>query len=165
MGAGWIYAEILDTKLGETKESGAMKLTQLDGKLSVTAQIAPGAPREFADAGVRTLINNRPDDEEPGQLNHDDARAEAEAVGLSYLYQPVTMTTIDRAAIDAFADAVAQSPGPVVAHCRSGTRCYTLWAAGKVLRNGADPDRLIAEATTRGFDISALHAVLARAKG
>lgn len=142
-----------------------MKLTQLDDKLSVTAQIAPGAPREFAQSGVRTLINNRPDDEEPGQFNHGDARAEAESVGLAYLYQPVTMATIDRAAIDAFADSVAQSPGPVIAHCRSGTRCYTLWAAGKVLRNGADAEKLIAEATTRGFDISALRTVVSQAKG
>jgi sulfide:quinone oxidoreductase len=141
-----------------------MKLQKLDDKLSVMPQIAPGDARAIAAGGARTLINNRPDDEEPGQLNHDVARAEAESVGLTYLYQPVTTPTIDRAAIDAFADAVAQSPGPVVAHCRSGTRCYVLWAAGKVLRNGADPDRLIEEATTRGFDISALRGVLERAK-
>jgi sulfide:quinone oxidoreductase len=141
-----------------------MKLQKLDDKLSVAAQIAPGDARTIAADGARTLINNRPDGEEPNQLSHDDARAEAETVGLAYLYQPVTTPTIDRAAIDAFADAVATSPGPVVAHCRSGTRCYVLWAASKVLRNGADPEQLIQEATGRGFDIAALRGVLDRAK-
>jgi uncharacterized protein (TIGR01244 family) len=142
-----------------------MNLHKLDDKLSVAAQIAPGDARAIAGGGARMLINNRPDGEEPGQMSHGDARAEAASVGLGYLYQPVTTPTIDRAAIDTFADAVAQSPGPVVAHCRSGTRCYVLWAAGKVLRNGADPERLIEEASGRGFDISALRGVLDRAKG
>src|SRR5205814_1175915 len=84
---------------------------------------------DLAKEGVKTLINNRPDGEEPVQLSSADARAQAEKLGLQYIYLPVRTDTITAADIDAFARALKSSPKPILAHCRSGTRCYLLWAA------------------------------------
>src|SRR6201988_2180456 len=99
----------------------------------------------LAAAGVRTIINNRPDGEDPGQLPAAEARRIAEARGLAYHHIPITAATLSRADVDAFAAVLRNAPAPVVAHCRTGTRSALLWALAR-LREGADPFSLVAEA-------------------
>ena len=53
--------------------------TKINDQLSVAAQISLDDLAAFKAAGYTTIINNRPDNEEPGQLDH--VRAEAEAKG------------------------------------------------------------------------------------
>jgi uncharacterized protein (TIGR01244 family) len=110
---------------------------------------------------VRTIINNRPDGEDPGQLPAAEAQRIAEAHGLAYHYIPITAATLSRADVDAFAATLRAASAPVVAHCRSGTRSTLLWALVR-MREGADPLSLIAEAARHGIDIGALPAVAAR---
>src|SRR5215472_8709367 len=115
----------------------------------------------LAGAGVRTIINNRPDGEDPGQLPAAEARRLAEAHGISYHHIPITAATLSRADVGAFAETLRNAPTPVVAHCRSGTRSALLWALAR-MREGADPFSLIAEAAGHGIDIASLPAVAAR---
>jgi uncharacterized protein (TIGR01244 family) len=115
----------------------------------------------LAAAGVRTIINNRPDGEDPGQLPAVEARRIAEAHGIAYHHIPITAATLSRADVDAFATALRSGPAPVVAHCRSGTRSALLWALTR-MREGANALSLIAEAAQHGIDIAALPAVVAR---
>src|SRR5947207_8606071 len=82
----------------------------------------------LADAGVKTIINNRPDGEDPGQLDAAEARRTAEARGIAYHHIPVTAASLSRADVDAFGAVLAAAPKPIVAHCRSGTRSSLLWA-------------------------------------
>src|SRR5215210_3068619 len=56
----------------------------------------------LADSGVRTIVNNRPDGEDPGQLPADEARRLAEALGIAYHHIPITAATLSRADVDAF---------------------------------------------------------------
>ena len=109
----------------------------------------------LAKAGTRTIINNRPDGEDPGQL------PAADAQGIVYHHIPVTAATLSRADVDAFAAALRDAPAPVVAHCRSGTRSALLWALVR-MREGADALSLIATAARHGIDIASLPAVAAR---
>jgi uncharacterized protein (TIGR01244 family) len=115
----------------------------------------------LAEAGVRTIINNRPDGEDPGQLPAADAWRLAEAHGIVYHHIPVTAATLSRADVDAFAEALRDAPAPVVAHCRSGTRSALLWALVR-MREGANALSLIAEAAQHGIDIAVLPAIAAR---
>ena len=115
----------------------------------------------LAHTGVRTIINNRPDDEDPGQLPAAEARRLAEVHGIAYHHIPVTAASLSRADIDAFAAVLGSAPQPVVAHCRSGTRSALLWALAR-MREGADPFALVAEAARHGIDIAALPAIAAR---
>src|SRR5919112_5356228 len=55
----------------------------------------------LADSGVRTIVNNRPDGEDPGQLPADEARLLAEARGIAYHHIPVTAATLTRGDVDA----------------------------------------------------------------
>ena len=139
----------------------APELATLAPGLSVTGRLDAPDIEALADAGVRTIINNRPDGEDRGQLAAAEARRIAEAHGLAYHHIPITAATLSRADVDAFAAVLRDAPAPVVAHCRTGTRSALLWALAR-LREGADPFSLGAEAARYGIDIASLPAVAAR---
>jgi uncharacterized protein (TIGR01244 family) len=136
-------------------------LAPLAPGLSAAGRLDAGDIDALAAAGVRTIINNRPDDEDPGQLPAVEARRRAAAHGMTYHHIPVTAASLSRADVDAFAAALASAPQPIVAHCRSGTRSTLLWALAR-LRAGDDASALIAEAAKHGIDIAALPAFAAR---
>ncbi|MBV9858791.1 MAG: TIGR01244 family phosphatase [Alphaproteobacteria bacterium] len=137
------------------------RLVPLAPGLSVTGALDSSDIAALARSGVRAIINNRPDGEEPGQLPAAEARGLAEAQGVAYHHIPITAATLSAADVDAFAAALDGSERPVVAHCRSGTRSTLLWALTR-LRAGADPAALVAEAAGHGIDIAALPSIAAR---
>jgi uncharacterized protein (TIGR01244 family) len=139
----------------------APQLVSLGPGLSVTGRLDRSDLEALARAGARTIINNRPDGEDPGQLPAAEARRIAELHGLTYHHIPITAATLSRSDVDAFAVALRDAAGPVVAHCRSGTRSTLLWALSR-MREGADSLALIAEAARHGIDIASLPAVAAR---
>lgn len=143
----------------------------MPSSLPALAELAPGLCaagkldrsdiEALAAAGVRTIVNNRPDDEDPGQLPAAEARRVAEAHGIAYHHIPVTAASLTRADVDAFAAVLASAPAPTVVHCRSGTRSTLLWALTR-LGEGADPAALVAQAARNGIDIAALPVIAAR---
>ncbi len=136
-------------------------LAELAPGLSAAGKLDRADIEALADSGVKTIINNRPDAEDPGQLPAADARKLAEARGIAYHHIPFTAATLTKAEVDAFAATLASAKGPVVAHCRSGTRSTLVWALTR-MREGADPMALIAQAANNGIDIAVLPALAAR---
>jgi uncharacterized protein (TIGR01244 family) len=137
------------------------ELMELAPGLSVAGRLDRADIEALAKAGVRTLINNRPDGEDPGQFPATEAKPLAESLGIAYHHIPITAATLTKADVDAFAAALKGAASPVVAHCRSGTRSSLLWALTR-LREGADPFALVAEAARHGLDIATLPAIAAR---
>jgi uncharacterized protein (TIGR01244 family) len=109
----------------------------------------------LADAGTKVIVNNRPDGEDPGQITADEARELCAAHGIAYHHIPFVAATLTKADIDAFAAVLKNATGPMVAHCRSGTRSTMIWALTRI-REGADPAALVALGTRNGVDIAAL---------
>lgn len=136
-------------------------LAELAPGLCATGKLDQRDIETLAETGVRTIVNNRPDGEDPGQFAAAEARVIAEAHGIAYHHIPVTGASLLRSDVDAFAAVLATAPRPIVAHCRSGTRSALLWALAR-LREGADPSALVAEAARHGIDIAALAALAAR---
>ena len=132
---------------------------RINEQLSVAGQITPEEVGAVADQGFATIINNRPDQEEPGQPAAAAVKAEAARRGHQYLYQPVTTSAISKADVVAFHNALLRAPAPVLAHCRSGTRCYLLWGLGKVLLDHESPLAIVAEAAHKGYDLRSLPAL------
>jgi len=140
--------------------SGMQRFIELAKDFYVAPQISPADVAEAARLGIATIINNRPDREEPGQPAGAEIARAAEAAGLSYAAIPVTgMASISKADIAAFAEAIDGAGGPVLAYCRSGTRSTVMRALALAAR-GADIDRLIAEAADAGFNIAGLRGAL-----
>ncbi|HEX5318352.1 MAG TPA: TIGR01244 family sulfur transferase [Stellaceae bacterium] len=136
-------------------------LAQLAPGLSAAGKLDRADIEALADSGIKTIINNRPDGEDPGQLSAADARKLCESRGIAYHHIPFVAATLTKADVDAFAAVLAAAKGPVVAHCRSGTRSTLVWSLTR-LREGADPMALIAQAAANGIDIAVLPALAAR---
>jgi uncharacterized protein (TIGR01244 family) len=137
------------------------ELISLAPGLSVAGALDESDIEALAAAGVRTIINNRPDGEDPGQLPAAAAQKLAATLGIAYHHIPVTAASLSRDDVEAFAAALQTAAKPVVAHCRSGTRSTLLWALTQ-LRVGAEPTALVAAAARHGIDIAALPTVAAR---
>ena len=115
----------------------------------------------LAAAGIKVIINNRPDGEDPGQLDAAEARRLSEARGMAYHHIPFVGATLTAAHIDAMEAALDGADGPIVAHCRSGTRSTLVWALTR-MRQGEDAASLVALGARNGVDISALPVLAAR---
>ncbi len=102
--------------------------------MTVSAQLEVADFAELARQGVLLVINNRPDDETPGQLSAAEGKRAAEQAGLAYRHIPVKLATLRAGEIDQFGDAVAAAVGPVHAHCASGHRSAILWALSQIRR-------------------------------
>ena len=106
-----------------------MDVRQITESYSVSPQITPDEIAAIKAAGFKTVICNRPDDEQPGQPSHDAIKAAAEAAGLAFRYIPVISGQMTMENVEDQAAALDEVEGPVLAYCRSGTRCTNLYAA------------------------------------
>lgn len=109
-------------------------------------------------AGIRTIINNRPDGEGADQLSDAEARALASAEGLAYAFVPVVSGQMGPDDVAAFKAAVADTPGPHLAYCRSGTRSCHMWAFATA---GERPvGSTLAQAAAAGYDLAGVRPIL-----
>ena len=108
-----------------------MKIVKLEDTVGVSAQITTDNVAEIAAAGYKVLINNRPDGEEAGQPVNADIAAAAEEAGLEYHFMPVTAMNFPGPQFDQMADLLDDPDRPVLAFCRTGTRCTNLWVASR----------------------------------
>lgn len=134
-------------------------IRQVTTAVSVAPQITPEHIPAIKAAGFTAIVNNRPDDEEPGQPAGDAIRAAAEDAGLSYTAIPVTHAGFSHPQLDAMAAALSAANGPVLAYCRSGTRSCNLWALAEA-RAGGDPATLADRAGTAGYDLGGIRPML-----
>ncbi len=131
----------------------------LDETISVSPQISVSDLQSAAAQGVKAVINNRPDEEEAGQITSKELKLHAEALGMRYSHIPITLPNISQLQIDEMVIALSRSGGPVLAFCRSGTRSTFLWALAQAKLSHA-PDELAAKAATQGYDITPIRALL-----
>lgn len=125
-------------------------MKKLEDGVLVAGQIWPEQIAAIAAGGVRTIVNNRPDGEEPGQPLSAELEVAARAAGLGYRHIPVA-GGFSQEQVEAMADALED--GPALAFCRSGTRSTYLWALARA-RRGADPEALTRAAADAGYDLS-----------
>ena len=108
----------------------APQVQQLSADVCVAAQLDPPAMAWAAQAGFKSVINNRPDFEGgPDQPTNAAIEAAALAAGLRYAFLPVHPAVQTPEEIARFAELLAELPKPVLAFCRSGTRSGKLYRA------------------------------------
>ena len=103
---------------------------QLSADLCVAPQLDPSAMAWAAQAGFKSVINNRPDFEAgPEQPTHAAIEAAALAAGLIYAFLPVHPAVQTPEDIARFAGLLESLPKPILAFCRTGTRSGKLYRA------------------------------------
>ena len=135
-----------------------MDIHPLTPRYAVTPQIDAADMTEIAAAGFTTVICNRPDDEVGPEQASDTMRRAAEAAGLRYEVLPLVQETLtpDNAARQR--GIIEDADGPVLAYCRSGTRCTVIWALGQAGRMPVD--EILQKAAEAGYQIDGLRPTL-----
>ena len=109
----------------------------------------------LAELGFSSVINFRTAGE--NGANIEGSRAAAEEAGLSYIHIPFRTPTdeITETFLAAIADEANQ---PAYIHCGSANRVGAMWYIKRVVGDGWDTDRAMAEAETIGLRSEALKA-------
>ena len=131
----------------------------LTDMMFVAPQIGLEEVKAARDAGITLIINNRPDDEEAGQIAGSEIETATLALGMAYVAIPVTHSGFSQPQVQAMADALDGAVGPVLAYCRSGTRSCLLWTLAEASQ-GAEPDDLTEIAATAGYDAGPIRPLL-----
>jgi sulfide:quinone oxidoreductase len=129
-------------------------IRKLTDQLSVAPQLEPSDAEALKSAGFQSVLCNRPDYEADGQPAYRDVAGAIDALGIATEFQPVSNQVITDDDVDRFADHLEALAGPVLAYCRSGTRCTVLWALSEA---GKRPiDEILAIAQGAGYSLDAL---------
>ena len=105
-------------------------LRPLSADVSATSQLEPAAMALLAEAGFKSVINNRPDHEGGAdQPTSAVIEAAATAAGLRYAHLPVAPGYQSPEEIARFRELLDAMPKPMWVFCRTGTRSGKLFQA------------------------------------
>ncbi len=132
---------------------------RLNENVLVSPQLALEDIAAATELGVVTIVNNRPDGEEPSAPQGDDIAAAAAAAGLNYVAIPVGHAGFSEPQVEAMIAAIDQAEGPILAYCRSGTRSTLLWALAAA-KQGEAPESIARTAAQAGYDVSPIRTMI-----
>jgi len=116
-------------------------------------QISVEDVAEAARQGFRTIINNRPDDEQPGQPSSHEIEAAARAAGIAYFHIPVVGGPTPQQ-VETTQAILEDAARPVLAFCRSGTRSIVTWSLSQAATGARPRDELVRLGREAGYDLS-----------
>ena len=141
------------------------RMKHLHQNLYVAGQIIASDFASFKQAGIKAIINNRPDNEEPGQLSSVEAKRLATAHGINYHYLPMANgQPLPPNLVNDFKTALESESGAVLTHCRSGMRSSFLWALGQIPTGSVTVDEAINAAQQAGIPLANARAALENAQ-
>jgi uncharacterized protein (TIGR01244 family) len=115
-----------------------MEIRPLTPDYAVSPQIELSDLPAIKAAGYSTVIDNRPDGEIPPPLHTELMQAAAEALGLTFVVNPVIGGALTMANVDAQRTAIDAASGPILAYCASGNRSSVVWALAQAGRMPVD---------------------------
>lgn len=131
-----------------------MNLKKLQDDFYVSEQITVEQVKALADQGFKTIICNRPDGENTDQPTFETIEQAAQAAGLACEWLPVTAPTLTNDSATAMGELVANSEKPVLAYCRTGTRCTVLWGLDQAMSKTMPVEEIEERASQAGYDLS-----------
>ena len=128
-----------------------MDIRTLTPTFSVAPQIQPEDMTELAAAGFTTVICNRPDAENPPELQSAAMAAAAQRAGLNFVNNPLGQTPLSS---DHIANQRIAEGQKALGYCASGMRSTLLWA----LSNAKDleTDDILDAARSVGFPLDGM---------
>ncbi len=131
-----------------------MSILKLADNLYIAPQLTPADVEEAAKLGIRSVICNRPDGEEDGQPAFSEVQQWLADAGIRHsVQQPVVALQINADDAARFQALREQTPAPVLAYCRTGTRSSLLWGYAQAA-DGMPVADIIAAAQTAGVDLT-----------
>lgn len=116
--------------------SESVSLQPIAQDVYAAPQLTPEAMAAAAEAGFKSVINNRPDMEGgPEQPTSAAIEAAAKAAGLEYAYLPVNGGYQSPEEIARCAELLKSLPRPLLMFCRSGARSTKLYMQAQALED------------------------------
>lgn len=133
-----------------------MRFTYLSDVFAVAPMITPEDLNTLKSEGFTTIICNRPDDEDVGQISQATMSAAAAELGLDFHFLPMRGWP-DPACLLGIEKAIKPADGKkVLAYCKSGTRSAFGFAMAALPLGLVDPASLHERAARGGYDLSPL---------
>lgn len=129
------------------------EIVRLDDTVFVAGQIAPADIADIAAHGVRLIVNNRPDGEDPvsqpaaAELEQEAARHGIRFVNIQF---PTAQIAPDHTV--RLAEILKTETVPMLIFCRTGTRSTMLWAAAQMALGQSFPE-VMEKAAQAGYDL------------
>ncbi len=111
-----------------------MDIRQINDEYAVAGQITAEDLDQIKAMGFKSIVCNRPDEEEPGQPSFSDISAKAAELGLEIRHVPVGRMGVDAEAVNGMVDALDELPRPMLGYCRSGARSTAIYEKSQHLR-------------------------------
>ena len=136
-------------------------MKKLHQNLYVAGQINAIDFEQIKSSGIKAIINNRPDNEEPGQYSSVEASEIAKQHGIEYHYLPMANgQAMPETLVADFKQVIDSTDGAILAHCRSGMRSSFIWALGQIPTGDITVDEAIEKASAAGIPLANARAVL-----
>ncbi|SFO40958.1 beta-lactamase hydrolase domain-containing protein [Nitrosospira briensis] len=109
-------------------------LTTINDNFSTSPQISAKDLTDIKAGGFKSVICNRPDDEDGGaHPAHNLLESEAKELGLQFAYLPIVPGQINETHVEQFKTLISELPGPILGYCRLGIRSKTLYERAMML--------------------------------
>ena len=136
-------------------------MKKLFNNIYVAGQITENDFASLAEAGIKVIINNRPDNEEPNQLPAAKAQELAQEHGIAYHYLPMANgQPLPENLVEDFKSIVNTIDEPILTHCRSGMRSSFIWALGQIEDGKISVDQAIESAQKADIPLANARSVL-----
>ena len=140
-------------------------MKHLHKNVYVSGQITDGDFEMIKAAGIKTIINNRPDAEEAQQLSSIEAKKLAQEHDIDYHYLPMSNgQPLPENLVSEFKAVIENANGNVLVHCKSGMRSSFIWALGQIPVGEISVDDAINKAQSAGIPLSNARSVLETVK-
>ena len=163
----YIAPQLTEADVQEAVRLGIQTVIWLVFFFAVRAVTDDGLEADVQEAvrlGIQTVICNRPDGEEENQPAFAEVQNWFKEAGINqFSHQPVVAPQINAADVAAFQNLLQQSPAPILAFCRTGTRCSLLWGYHQV-QHGASVAEVVVAAEQAGVNLSNFETRLQEAK-
>jgi uncharacterized protein (TIGR01244 family) len=157
----WRLRACSETAGGETMSD----FRRLSDKVLASPQLTLDDVAFAQRAGVKMIVNNRPEGEAPDQTPGAEIEAAARAAGIDYRFIPVSPGVFNESQVREMVDSLGSAKGTILAYCRTGTRSTLLWALAQAAL-GTEPEIIAAAAAAAGYDVSPIRSSLTElAKG
>ena len=103
----------------------------LNAQVSVAGQMTTDKFQQLIKAGFKSVIVNRPDQEQDNTVSVAQLRQIAEQSQVSVIYQPILSGKISQTDVTEFAKYYNELPKPILMVCRSGSRSSILFNQAK----------------------------------
>ena len=129
---------------------GIVNFNRIETTVACAGAIRPDSVARIKELGFHSIINLRLPTEEGANIEQE--AAAAKEAGIRFVHLPFGGQELDKTVPDRFLAAIGEPDmEPAFIHCAGGGRAATMWFIKRVMSDGWDEDRALAEATQLGM--------------